>query len=519
VTQSYHVPSPRSSTAYLDIATQANLVRHGEANRKELLERVLADISILDHDGLGQGDRATSRLGAFIALADAAAFPPNGNGEDGPLAGVTIGVKDNCDTTDLPTTAGSLVLGEVPAPPTDAGIVWRLRQAGATIVGKTNLSEWSNFRSLRSTSGWSGAGGQCRNPFVLDRSPGGSSSGSGAAVAAGLVPAAIGTETNGSVMCPAAVNGIVGIKPTVGATSRAGVIPISPTQDSVGVLARSMADARTVLACIVGPDANDSATRVGALDVAALAHRTRRVPDQIRLGIASASLMGYDPAIDNCFMGAIMELKRAGVVIVEQVDGANRSLAIDNDAQDLVLRYEFRRSLEHYLRQRGAAGHDTIAAIQRRHLELAEQELAIFGQERFDEVIESPGPDEAQYQRARDALNVAAQRRIDEIMSEHALDGIVAPTMGTAWKIDYVAGDVVSGDGYGAAAVAGYPSISLPIGLYRGLPVGMTLFSQAWTDVALCDVASTVEEILGVDLRPQFLPTLETSPLPWLNDR
>ncbi|MGC8481730.1 MAG: amidase family protein, partial [Acidimicrobiales bacterium] len=438
---------------------------------------------------------------------------------NGPLAGVVIGVKDNCDTTDLPTTAGSLALGEIPPPPLDAGVVRRLREAGATIVGKTNLSEWSNFRSTRSVSGWSGTGGQCRNPFALDRSPGGSSSGSGAAVAAGLVPAAIGTETNGSVMCPAAVNGIVGIKPTVGATSRAGVIPISPTQDSVGVLARSMADARLVLSCIVGHDRRDPATMQGLVDTQGLARRNPRQPSHIRLGVASATLMGYDTALDDLFMEVLTVLRGASVEVIEMVDEKGYSLAIDNEAQELVLRYEFRRSLAQYLTERGARDHDSIAAIHRSHLAFAREELSVFGQERFDEVVSSPGPSDEAYATARTALNVSMQQRINEIMDLHRLDAIVAPTMSAAWKIDYVAGDIVSGDGYGAAAVAGYPSISLPIGLQRGLPVGMVLFGRAWTDVALCDVASTVEEVLSVDLRPRFLPTLETTPLPWFDVR
>lgn len=517
MTKSHPTPTERTSTAYLDLATQVDLLRRGDTTPRELLDDVLADISSLDRPG--EGVPATGRLGAFISVMDPTRHAPKGASPIGPLSGIAIGVKDNCDTTDLPTTAGSRALEEIPPPPLDAGVVRRLREAGATIVGKTNLSEWSNFRSTRSVSGWSGTGGQCRNPFALDRSPGGSSSGSGAAVAAGLVPVAIGTETNGSVMCPAAVNGIVGIKPTVGATSRAGVIPISPTQDSVGVLARSMADARMVLSCIVGHDPRDPATLEGLLDTERLAQRDPRQPAHIRLGVASATLMGYDTALDDLFMEALVVLRGAGIGILEKVDAKDHSLVIDNEAQELVLRYEFRRSLAQYLTQRGARDHDSIAAIHRSHLAFAREELSVFGQERFDEVVNSPGPSDDAYGAARSALNIAMQRRINEIMDLHHLDAIIAPTMSAAWKIDYVAGDVVSGDGYGAAAVAGYPSISLPIGLHRGLPVGMVLFGRAWSDVALCEVASTVEEILGVDLRPRFLPTLETTPLPWLDVR
>ena len=431
----------------------------------------------------------------------------------GPLHGIPVLLKDNIDTADrMTTTAGSLALAGW-IPPEDSAVAARLREAGALLLGKANLSEWANFRSTRSSSGWSGRGGQCRNPYVLDRNPCGSSSGSGAAVSANLVAAAIGTETDGSIVCPSSANGIVGIKPTVGLVSRAGIIPISHTQDTAGPMARTVRDAAVVLGVLAGADPRDPAS--AAADERGLADYTPFLDpaglQDARIGVAR-QFLGFHEGVDGLVDEAVDAMRAAGAVIVDPVvlgAGAGRSAL--QMAETEVLFYEFRAGLNAYLAARGAGAEvrslaDLIAFNERN----AETEMPYFGQERLI-AAETKGPlSEPAYLAA-----LAASRRlsraegIDRTMDEHRLDAIVGPTGGPAWVTDLVNGDHFGGSSSGYPAAAGYPNVTVPAGAVHGLPVGLSFFGRAWSEPTLIRIGYAFEQTTQARFAPAFRPTIE----------
>jgi amidase len=420
-----------------------------------------------------------------------------------PLHGLPVLVKDNLDTAGLASTAGSLALADRP-PERDAPAVARLREAGLVVVGKANLSEWANMRGRCSISGWSAVGGQTRNPHALDRSPGGSSSGSGAAVAAGLVPFAVGTETDGSILCPAAVCGVVGIKPTVGLVSRAGVVPISASQDTVGPLARSVADAAALLTVLAGVDPADPATAAaeGHVDADYARHAEDPSLEGVRLGVVRSGF-GYSPKTDAVVEGALERLRGAGAVLVElaAIPGAK---AATGDDELTVLLYEFKAGLEAYLRDRGAPAPQSLEELIAFNESHRDAELALFGQELLEAAAATTGLEAEEYLVAKESAQRRARGGLEAALGGSHLDALVLPTMGPAWLIDPVNGNAVSGAGYSAAAVAGTPGISVPVGAVDGLPVGICFLGAAWSEATLVRIAAGAERVAQVDVRPAW---------------
>lgn len=428
----------------------------------------------------------------------------------GPLHGVPIVVKDNIDTADrMTTTAGSLALeGHVAS--RDSHVVAKLRDAGAIILAKANLSEWANFRSTRSSSGWSARGGQCANAFAIDRNPCGSSSGSAAAVSANFCAAALGTETNGSVVCPSSVNGIVGLKPTVGLVSRAGIIPIAHTQDTAGPMARTVRDAAMLLSVLAGPDARDPAT-AEAVRFADTDYTTFLDANGLRgarVGV-ERSYFGNEPAVDDLMEEAIRAMASAGATIVDPTDLATRREI--GAPSYRVLLYEFKADLEAYLERAGRPnGMATLADLIAFNEANAEREMPWFGQEIFEQAVELGGLDSPEYLEALEtARRLSRDDGIDALMEEHRLDAIVAPTTRAAWKTDLVNGDMGSGGSSGPAAVAGYPSITVPNGYVRGLPVGILFFGRAWSEGTLLRLAYAYEQATRHRRPARLLPTLD----------
>jgi amidase len=429
----------------------------------------------------------------------------------GPLHGIPVLIKDNIDTADrMRTSAGSLALAGSVAP-RDSGVAARLREAGAVILGKTNLSEWANFRSTRSTSGWSGRGGQTRNPYVLDRNPCGSSSGSGAAPAASLAAAAVGTETDGSVVCPAATCGIVGIKPTVGLVSRAGIIPISHTQDTAGPMARTVADAAALLGVLAGADPRDAATARAAghvqqdytryLDAAALRGA--------RIGVAR-NYGGFSPHVDRLLDDAVAAMKSAGATVV---DAPLASRGKYDDAEFEVLLYEFKADLNAYLATLPASvPHRTLADLIEFNERNAEREMPWFRQEIFV-MAQKKGPLTTPAYRTALAKCRQLSRAggIDLAMRTHRLDALVAATGNPAWPTDLVNGDHFTGGVSTPAAVAGYPHVTVPMGQLAELPVGISFFGGAWSEPRLIALAYAYEQATKHRRSPKFLATAPTS--------
>ena len=426
----------------------------------------------------------------------------------GPLHGIPVLLKDNIDTHDrMTTTAGSLALsGSVPA--RDSFVAQRLRAAGAVLLGKANMSEWANIRSSRSTSGWSARGGQCRNPYVLDRNPCGSSSGSAVAVSANLAAVAIGTETDGSIVCPASANGIVGIKPTVGLVSRAGIIPISHSQDTAGPMARTVRDAALLLGAMAGVDSGDTATRTregGTHDYTTFldAGGLRGA----RIGVAR-DFFGFDERVDRVLQTALDEMSAQGAVLIDPLE-----LRLPREAGLLelnVLLYELKANLNAYLEALDSSVPvRSLEDVIRFNEENRETEMPYFGQDLFLEA-EKKGPlsDEV-YLQSLDAIRTTAREEgIDAVMEQHRLDAIVAPTGGPAWKTDLVNGDQVAGGSARPAAIAGYPNITVPAGHILGLPIGLSFFGRAWSEPVLLRIAYAFEQATMQRRPPRFLPEL-----------
>ena len=430
----------------------------------------------------------------------------------GPLHGIPVLVKDNIDTADrMTTTAGSLAL-EGSRPARDAHVAERLRAAGAIILGKTNLSEWANFRSTHASSGWSGRGGQARNPYALDRTPSGSSSGSAVAVAAAYAPVAVGTETDGSVTSPSAACSLVGMKPTIGLVSRSGIIPIAHSQDTAGPMTRSVADLAVLLGAMLGADPRDPATR--ANKVAPTTDYTRYLDANglkgARIGVARARYTGYSPHADAALADAITAMKDRGAVIVDPADIATAGQF--DDAEYEVLLYEFKADLESYLRGLPAGARartlDDLIAFNRAH---AAQEMPYFGQEIFEQAAKKGPLASAGYRKAlAKCRDLSRTKGLDATFAKHRLDALIAPTQGPPALIDLVNGDPGGGgSSTSPCAVAGYPAITVPMGYAVGLPLGLTFMGLAWTEPKLVQYAYAFEQATKVRRPPQFLPTAD----------
>jgi len=504
-------PQAQRSPFDLDEATIADLQRRlssGQDSARSLVDKYLARIGALDREGPAL--RSVLEINPDAgAIADQRDAERRAGRIRGPLHGIPVLLKDNIATADrMATSAGSLALAGVPTP-ADAFLVARLREAGAVILGKTNLSEWANFRSTHSSSGWSGRGGQTRNPYALDRNPSGSSSGSAVAVAANLTAVAVGTETDGSIVSPSNVSGVVGIKPTLGLVSRTGIVPIAHSQDTAGPIARSVADAALLLGVMAGSDPADPATapadRRGQRDY------TRFLdPNGLkgaRIGVVRNRLFGSSPATDRLAEAAVADMKALGAVIVDPVDIP--TLGTFDDSELDVLLYEFKADLNRYLAALGPAApvHSLkdVIAFDQAH---APEELPLFGQELFV-MAERKGPLTAMKYRRELAKNHRAARTlgIDAAMTKFHLDALIAPTGGPAWLIDPVNGDGGTASNAApstVAAVAGYPHITVPMGQVRGLPVGISFVGRAWSEPTLLRLAYAYEQATRHRRPPTF---------------
>jgi len=465
----------------------------GTLTSRRIAELYLARIEALDRKGPTLASVIETNPDA-LSIADALDKERKEKGPRGPLHGIPVLIKDNIDTADkMMTTAGSLALVG-PAPAKDAFIVERLRAAGAVILGKTNLSEWANFRSTRSVSGWSGRGGLVRNPYALDRNACGSSSGTGAAISANFAAVGVGTETDGSIICPSSTNGLVGIKPTVGLASRSGIVPISHTQDTPGPMARTVRDAALLLGALASADPQDKATSesagklpadfVAGLDAGALKGK--------RLGVLRGPFVGYSPKSDAVLEFALGKLKSLGAELVDPVELPH---AGKYDAAEFeVLQYEFKTDLNAYLAGRPGLPVKTLADLIAFNDKNAEKEMPYFGQELFLE-CEKKGPlTEAKYKEALAKARRLSREGIDQALKSSRLDALVALSGGPAWTIDLVNGDHYLGSSTSPAAVSGYPSITVPAGEVAGLPIGVSFFGTAWSEPKLIQLAYAFEQ-------------------------
>ncbi len=484
------------------IAELQQAMTSGETSALEIARGYLERIAALDRSG----PELRSVLGIEPdALATAAALDRERaeRGPRGPLHGIPILVKDNIDTAGrLPTTAGSLAL-EGNLAPRDAGVVERLRAAGAVILGKTNLSEWAYFRSTRGSSGWSSVGGQTRNPYALDRSPCGSSSGSGVAAAADLCAAAIGTETDGSIVCPSSINGIVGIKPTVGLVSRSGIIPVAASQDTAGPMARTVADAAAVLTALAGRDPRDPVTAgaperaidyTGFLDGGALAGA--------RLGVAR-DCFGRHEGADVVIEGALAALRAQGAELVDPVEVGREAMAAAPELELMLI--EIRSGLAAYFAEHPAAGMRDLADVVAFNRAHADRVMPYFKQELLERALAEGAVDEARYREVRETCHrLAREEGIDRALREHRLDALVAPTAVPAWTIDPIDGDRRLGGCATPAAMAGYPHVTVPAGYVHGLPVGLSFFAGAYAEPRLIALAYAFEQATRVRRPPTF---------------
>ncbi|MBV9182578.1 MAG: amidase [Acidobacteria bacterium] len=484
-------------------------MKSGEISARSLTEAYLARIAKVDQQGPGLRSVIEVNPDA-LAIAEAVDKERRDKGPGGWLHGIPVLVKDNIDTSDrMQTTAGSLALvGSKPA--ADAEVVRRLRQAGAVLVGKTNLSEWANIRSSHSTSGWSGRGGLTKNPYALDRNACGSSSGSGAAVSANLCSVAVGTETDGSIVCPASANGIVGLKPTLGLISRAGIIPIAHSQDTAGPMARTVQDVAILLEVLAGVDPRDDATSAstGKTPTKYLSSLDPNGLRGARLGIARR-YFGFNDAVDVLMNQLIQEMKNAGAIIVDPADLDSHGKF--DETELLVLLYELKTDLNRYLASRTDAEVKTLAELIAFNKKNKDREMPYFAQDLFEKA-QAKGPlSEKEYTAALAANHsLAREHGIDAVMEKFHLDALVAPTGAPAWLTDLINGDHAVGGSSNAAAVAGYPNINVPAGFISGLPVGISFFGRAWSEPTLLKIAYAFEQLVKARKAPQFLQTVHT---------
>ena len=483
-------------------------MRAGRWTARGLAEQYLARIDASDQRGPTL--RSVLELNPdALTIADALDAERRDKGPRGLLHGIPVLIKDNVATADrMHTSAGSLALASSIAP-RDAFVAERLRAAGAVILGKTNLSEWANFRGRHSISGWSGRGGQCRNPYVLDRSPSGSSSGSAAAVAANLCAIGVGTETDGSITSPASACSLVGIKPTVGLVSRAGIVPISHNQDTAGPLTRCVADAAALLAALAGEDPRDAATRGSA---SRAADYTRALdPDGLRglrLGIARKRYTGNHRGVDRLFEAALAVLKDRGAVLIDHVDLTTEDHL--GDAEQVMLEFDFKADLNAYLAALGpAAPVHSLADVIAFNAAHESSELQLFGQETMVAAQARGALTSPAYRQAVARCHrVARAQGIDLVMRQHRLDAIVCPSSTPQRPIDFVDGDGGGADCTTPAAVAGYPHVTVPMGYVLGMPVGLSFFGRAWSEAVLIKAAYAWEQASKARRAPQFLPTV-----------
>jgi amidase len=494
------------------VGLQADM-QAGRLTARNLVESYLHRIETLDRQGPALHSIIETNPDAR-KLADELDRERRARGPRGPLHGIPVLLKDNIDTADrMTTTAGSLAL-EGSVPRSDATVAARLRAAGAILLAKANMSEWANIRSTHSSSGWSARGGQCRNPYALDRNPCGSSSGSAVAVSANLGAVAVGTETDGSIVCPAGANGMVGLKPTVGLVSRAGIIPISHSQDTAGPLCRTVADAAALLGAMAGTDPRDPATALSArrrhqdytrfLDPAGLRGA--------RIGVARAKFFGYHDATDQAAESALDVLRREGAVLI---DPANIPHVGDYDDAELeVLLYELKSDLNAYLGTlESRAPVQTLGDVIEFNERHRDREMPYFGQELFLQA-EAKGPlTSPAYIKARNKCRrLSRSLGIDAVMAKHRLNALVAPTGNPAWPTDLVNGDHFTGSSSTPAAVAGYPSISVPMGFVYGLPVNLSFFGGPWSEPTLIKLGFAFEQVTKHRRPPRFLPTIGLTP-------
>jgi amidase len=505
--------APRSLTPApfeLEEATLVQLqdgLRTGRFTSRRLCQLYLARIDEIDRRGQLRAVIETNP--DALAAADAADAERHAGRVRGPLHGIPVLIKDNIATGDkMKTTAGSLALADAPAA-RDATVARRLRDAGAILLGKTNLSEWANFRSTHSVSGWSGRGGQCRNPYALDRNPCGSSSGSGAAISANLAAIGVGTETDGSIVCPSSANSLVGIKPTLGLVSRRGIIPIAHSQDTAGPMARTVADAATLLGVLAGADADDPATAAARVESDYTKFLDPKGLQGARIGVARAKVMGYSALADRLVEAALEVMKQAGAVIVDPADIPH--LGEYDDAEFTVLLYEFKADLNAYLAGLGsAAANKSLADLIAFNDKARDRELPYFGQEIFT-MAEGKGPltDDAYIEALAHCRRLSRTEGLDVVLAQQKLDAIVAPTGSPPWTTDLVNGDHFLGASSTPAAVAGYPSVTVPVGYAHGLPVGMSFIGTAWSEPQLIRLAFAYEQAAQPRKPPRFLATAD----------
>ncbi|MCO5177035.1 MAG: amidase [Thermomicrobiales bacterium] len=503
---------------YEDIqeATIADLqaqMTDGSLTAQHLTGMYLARIAQLDQDGPRLNSVMMTNPDALNIAINLDRERAEGNVR-GPLHGIPVLLKDNIDTADqMPNTGGSIALANN-FRTQDATIAARLREAGAIVLGKTNLSEWANFRSTQSSSGWSGAGRQTKNPYVLTHNPCGSSSGSGAAASANFAAAAIGTETDGSIVCPANANGLVGIKPTVGLTSRAGVIPIAHSQDTIGPLARTVADAAAVLSAIAGPDPRDAMTAAGADQVQA-DYTEFLDPDALngaRIGVPrTGGMWGYSPEADGIVEAAIQAMRDMGATVIDPADIPTADQMASSNAEFTVLLYEFKADLNAYL---ATVGPDvpvrSLADLIEFNTANWEIEMPYFGQEIFEMAVDLGGLDDPTYLAAlAESHTLSREQGLDAVLDQYDLDALVAPTGSPAWPTDVLNGDHFLGASSGPAAMAGYPLVSVPAGDSFGLPVNLTFMGRTWSEPTLIALAYAFEQGTMHRRAPRMLPSLD----------